>query len=59
MKKIFLGLIGFGTIGSGVVKLLQQSGELIEKRLGAKLVLKKIADLDIVTARVVPVKKDY
>jgi homoserine dehydrogenase len=58
MKKIFLGLIGFGTIGSGVVKLLQQSGELIEKRLGAKLVLKKIADLDIVTPRVVPVKKD-
>ena len=58
MKKIFLGLIGFGTIGSGVVKLLQQSGELIEKRLGAKLVLKKIADLDIITPRVVPVKKD-
>jgi homoserine dehydrogenase len=58
MKKIFLGLIGFGTIGSGVVKLLQQSGELIEKRLGAKLVLKKIADLDIVTPRVVPGKKD-
>jgi homoserine dehydrogenase len=58
MKKIFLGLIGFGTIGSGVVKLLQQSGELIEKRLGAKLVLKKIADLDIVTPRVVSVKKD-
>ena len=58
MKKIFLGLIGFGTIGSGVVKLLQQSGELIEKRLGAKLVLKKIADLDIVTPRIVSVKKD-
>jgi len=58
MKKISLGLIGFGTIGAGVVKLLQESGDLIEKRLGARLVLKKIADLDITTPRVVPVAAD-
>ncbi|MFA5182680.1 MAG: homoserine dehydrogenase [Syntrophales bacterium] len=58
MKKITLGLIGFGTIGAGVVKLLQESGDLIEKRLGARLVLKKIADLDITTPRVVPVAAD-
>jgi len=57
MKTISLGLIGFGTIGSGVVKLLQDSGQLIEERLGARLVLKKIADLDIKTPRVVSVKK--
>jgi homoserine dehydrogenase len=57
MKTISLGLIGFGTIGSGVVKLLQDNGVLIEKRLGARLVLKKIADLDIKTPRVVSVKK--
>ncbi len=55
MKTISLGLIGFGTIGSGVVKLLQESGDLIEKRLGARLHLKKIADLDITTPRVVRV----
>lgn len=58
MKKISLGLIGFGTIGVGVVKLLQESGDLIEKRLGARLVLKKIADLDITTPRVVTVAPD-
>jgi homoserine dehydrogenase len=29
MKTISLGLIGFGTIGSGVVKLLQYNGVLI------------------------------
>ncbi|MCK9196880.1 MAG: homoserine dehydrogenase [Syntrophales bacterium] len=58
MKKISLGLIGFGTIGAGVVKLLQESGDLIEKRLGARLVLKKIADLDITTPRVVTVATD-
>ncbi len=58
MKKISLGLIGFGTIGAGVVKLLQESGDLIEKRLGARLVLKRIADLDIKTPRVVQVAAD-
>lgn len=58
MKKISLGLIGFGTIGAGVVKILQESGDLIEKRLGARLVLKKIADLDIKTPRIVPVAAD-
>ena len=55
MKSISLGLIGFGTIGTGVVKLLQENGDLIEKRLGAKLILKKIADIDIKTGRQVAV----
>ena len=55
MKKIVLGLIGFGNIGSGVVKLLQENRDLLEKRLGASLVVKKIADLDIMTPRVVTV----
>jgi homoserine dehydrogenase len=58
MKNISLGLIGFGTIGAGLVKLLQESGDLIEKRLGARLFLKKIADLDITTPRVAQVPTD-
>ncbi|MCX5847063.1 MAG: homoserine dehydrogenase [Deltaproteobacteria bacterium] len=58
MKTINLGLIGFGTIGTGVVRLLQESSELIQKRLGAKLVLKKVADLDITTPRQVTVEKE-
>ncbi|MFA4916477.1 MAG: homoserine dehydrogenase [Syntrophales bacterium] len=57
MKEIKIGLIGCGTIGTGVVKLLQDSAVLLEKRLGAKLVLKKIADLDITTPRNVSVGK--
>lgn len=56
MKTISLGLIGFGTIGTGVVKLLQESIELIRKRLGANIFLKKIADLDITTPRQVTVE---
>jgi len=47
MDKINIGLIGLGNIGTGVVKLLKQNEELIAQKLGAKLVLKKIADIDI------------
>lgn len=57
MKEIPIGLIGFGTIGTGVVKLLRQNEELITKKLDARLVLKKIADIDITTPREVRVHK--
>ena len=50
-KEIYLGLIGFGTVGSGVVKLLQENDHLIQQRLGARLVLKTIADMDTTTPR--------
>jgi len=58
MNDINIGLIGFGTIGTGVVKLLKQNEELITKKLGARLVLKKIADIDITTPRGVKVGKN-
>lgn len=51
MDSIKLGIIGFGTIGSSVAKILQQNGEQISQRLGANLELVKIADLDITTDR--------
>lgn len=57
MKDINIGLIGFGTIGTGVVKLLRQNEELITKKLGARLVLKKIADIDVTSSREVKVNK--
>ncbi len=47
MKKIQVGLLGFGTVGSGVVKILLENREVIESRLGASLALKWIADLDL------------
>ncbi|HKZ16203.1 MAG TPA: homoserine dehydrogenase [Geobacteraceae bacterium] len=46
MKEIKVGLLGFGTIGTGVVRLLSQNSSVIEEKLGAKLVLKHIADKD-------------
>ena len=58
MKNISIGLIGFGTIGTGVVKVLQKNAALIRQRLGISLVLKRIADLDIASARCVAVSKN-
>lgn len=55
MKDIRVGLLGFGTIGTGVVKILQQNARLLEERLGARLVLTRIADLDITSDRGVSV----
>ena len=54
-KIVNVGLIGFGTIGTGVIKTLQMNGGLIAKRLGAEIRLKKIADLDITRDRGVKV----
>ena len=58
MKSINIGLLGFGTVGTGVVKILQQNSGVIGKRLGAKLNLKWIADLDIERDRGVKVDKN-
>jgi homoserine dehydrogenase len=51
MKTIKVGMIGFGTIGVGVAKILTENREIITKRLGAEIELVKIADLDIITDR--------
>jgi homoserine dehydrogenase len=55
MKSIKVGLIGFGTIGCGVVRILQDNQEIIKDRLGASVDVIKIADLDITTDRGVKV----
>jgi homoserine dehydrogenase len=47
MKAINIGLIGFGTVGEGVARLLTGQQELLARRLGAPLILKKVADLDL------------
>ena len=45
--EINIGLIGLGTVGSGVVDILNRSGNLIEKRTGIRINLKKVCDLRI------------
>jgi homoserine dehydrogenase len=46
-KEIGIGLLGFGTIGAGVVRGLQESADILQDRLGARLVLRRIADVDL------------
>jgi len=51
MNKINVGLIGFGTIGCGVVKILQQKAKVLEKKLGLIINLAAVCDLDIESSR--------
>ena len=51
MRAVKVGLIGFGTVGAGVVKILDRNNEVIAGRLGAKIELKRVADLDVTTDR--------
>ena len=55
MREIRVGLLGFGTIGTGVVKVFQNNARLLQDRLGVNLQLVRIADLDIVSDRGVKV----
>ncbi|MBI5569797.1 MAG: homoserine dehydrogenase [Desulfomonile tiedjei] len=57
MKEISIGLIGFGIVGSGVVKILEENRDLLEARVGIPLRVKAIADLDIQTDRGVKVDR--
>lgn len=49
--RIGVGLIGFGTIGTGVAKVLRDNASVIEQRLGCELRMVRIADLDLDTDR--------
>lgn len=42
MRKIQVGLLGLGTVGMGVYKLLRKRAETMDKTIGAQLEIKKI-----------------
>jgi len=46
-KSINVGIIGFGTVGSGTACILIENADIIKRRLGIPVKLSKIADLDI------------
>ena len=50
-SKITVGMIGFGTVGCGVAKVLFDNADVICKRVGVPIDLVRIADLDIMTDR--------
>lgn len=47
MKEIGVGILGFGTVGAGVVEGLQRNGALLAERIGVRPVVRRIADLDL------------
>ena len=51
MKEIRIGILGFGTVGAGVVEGIQKNGDLMTDRTGIRPVVAKIADLDITSDR--------
>ena len=50
-SRIGVGIIGFGTVGTGVAKLLLQNATLIQRRLGVPVQLVRIADTDLTRDR--------
>jgi homoserine dehydrogenase len=51
VKEVRLGLLGLGTVGGGVVKLLESERALLEERAGCRLSLAAVADLDTIRPR--------
>lgn len=47
MEQVFIGLAGFGTVGSGLAKILAKNGDWIERRLGKSIVVKKVLVRDL------------
>jgi len=58
MQKFNIGMLGFGTVGTGVAKILLDRKDLISSRVGAMMHLKRVADIDITTDRGVRFAED-
>ncbi len=55
MREVGIGIAGFGTVGGGVLSILRRHAGDIEARLGARIVVKRIALRDPLRARAVDV----
>ncbi|MBC5766155.1 homoserine dehydrogenase [Ramlibacter albus] len=53
MKAIQVGLLGIGTVGSGVFKVLQRNQEEIKRRAGRGIEITMVADLDTARAEAI------
>jgi homoserine dehydrogenase len=56
MQEINVGLLGMGTVGEGVARLLIKNRELIHSRVGLPVHLKRVADIDVGRARNIPLE---
>ncbi len=46
MKNLNVGIVGFGTVGAGVARLILSDGQAIAERTGVRLVLKAVCDIE-------------
>ncbi|MBT4364262.1 MAG: homoserine dehydrogenase, partial [Desulfobacteraceae bacterium] len=51
MKQVNVGILGCGTVGTGVAKILMDNKDIISSRVGAVINLKYVADIDTETDR--------
>jgi len=58
MKKVNVGILGFGTVGAGAVEALLLNKDIIRDRVGSEIVIKRIADLDIESDRAVAIEPE-
>ncbi len=57
MQQVNLGMIGGGTVGSGVFHALQLNGELMASRIGVKVALRKVAVKAFAEPRPYPISR--
>jgi homoserine dehydrogenase len=51
MKTINIAILGCGTVGTGVARLLLKNGDILRDRIGCELQLRYVADIDTQTDR--------
>lgn len=57
MKRICVGLLGCGTVGTGVARILLENASLLKARVGTEIHLKRVADIDFNRDRGIRFKK--
>ncbi len=57
MREVGIGVAGFGTVGGGVLSILERHQAVIEARLGARIVVRRVALRDTEKPRAVEVEK--
>lgn len=51
ISRVGVGVVGFGTVGTGVARILLENAALIRRRVGVPIELVRIADLDVTRDR--------
>jgi homoserine dehydrogenase len=58
MREVGIGIAGFGTVGGGVLSILQAHAPDIEARLGARIVVRRVVARDLDKTRAIDVPRE-